>query len=172
MAWNASLVPPRRRPRRSRRTRRRRPSWLPVAGGGGGGGGGTPQNSTWTESARGIVWIESNRSRTWSAPAMTILTKRAGETRLYTMDFSNMPEIVGGDTLTGTPTWNCISAVGTGGKTSDLAFTSPALHAGNKGADVKIAGGVDGVTYGVSASVTTAAGYTLVGIGYLYIDDR
>jgi hypothetical protein len=103
---------------------------------------------------------------------MTILTKRAAEIRQYTLDFSLLPEIAAGDTLTGTPTWQCTTAIGTGGKTSDLAFTTPAVHPGNKAADVKIAAGLDGVTYTISATVTTTAGYTLVGIGYLYIDDR
>jgi hypothetical protein len=167
MPWDASLIPPRRRLRRCRRTRRPRPRWLPT-----GGSGGTPQYSTWTESARGIVWTESNRGISWSAPTMTILTKRAAESRRYTMDLSNLPEFAAGDTIASVTYVHCTTAVGTGGSTTDLTLGTISMHAGNKGVDVIIGAGIDGVTYTLAFAVLTVAGYTLVGIAYLYIDDR
>jgi hypothetical protein len=133
----------------------------------------------WTETARALTWqevarmptfIESARPNTWGTP-MTTLVKRAGETRLYTMDLSQLPEIAGGDTVSSVGTVG-VSVVGPVGASADLTISSKAVASGNKGAQFKIAGGTDGATYLISVTVTTTAGYTLVGIGYLYVDDR
>ena len=100
------------------------------------------------------------------------VTKRVAESRLYTMDFSNLPEIAAGDTVASVTSVTCTGAVGTGGSVSDLTLSNTAVHSGNKGADVRIAAGVDGITYQLSFKVLTTNGYTLVGVGYLYVDDR
>lgn len=126
---------------------------------------------TWTEEQRVPTWTEPNRGKTWSAPAMTILVKRASEVRLYTMDLANLPEISGGDTVSSVTSISCVGA-SVPGAPSDLTLTSKAVTANSKGAQCKIAGGNDGVTYILNFTVLTAAGYTLVGIGYLYVDDR
>ncbi len=133
----------------------------------------------WAEWARAIVWQEGERMLSWQETArpiiwsnpMTILTKRAGETRLYTMDLSQLPEITGGDTVSSVGTV-AVSVVGPLGASADLTISNKAVASGNKGAQFKIAGGTDSATYLISVTVTTAAGFTLIGIGYLYVDDR
>ncbi len=126
---------------------------------------------SWTELYRYYSWQEWNRSKTWSAPQMAALVKRAAEVRLYKMDLSLLPEIGGGDTVSSvtsvTASTNTAGAAG-----SDLTITNIGVASGNQGAQCKIAGGTDGATYQITFTVLTAAGYTLVGIGYLYIDDR
>ena len=86
------------------------------------------------------------------------------------MDLSLLPEMVGADTVASITSVTCINAVG--GLTSDLTITNTAVASGNKGAQAKIAGGQDGAQYIVSFKVLTTNGYTLIGIGYLYVDDR
>lgn len=130
------------------------------------------RGNKWTEVARMPSWAELARSNKWSAPTMATLSKRAGETRLYTMDLSNLPEIVGGDTIASVTTILCTGVVGTGGSTSDLTLSSKAVTSSNKGGQCKIAGGVDGCTYQLSFALLSTAGYTLVGIGYLLVEDR
>jgi len=115
------------------------------------------------------TWTEPDRGITWSAPTMTVLVKRAGEVRTYTMDLSNLPEISGGDTV------SAVSSVTAAAETpgaAALSISSTGVASGNKGATAIIAGGSDGATYLVSFTVTTAGGATLVGIGYLAINDR
>jgi len=102
---------------------------------------------------------------------MTALVKRAAETRLYTMDLSLLSEIVGGDTVASVTSVSQFIAA-SGLVSTDLTITSIAVAAGNKGVQCKIAGGTDGVQYLLSFKVLTTNGYTLIGIGYLYIDDR
>src|SRR5947209_5682245 len=55
----------------------------------------------WTEPGRSKSWTEPTRSATWTlafagSEAVTVLVKRAGESRTYSMDFSALPEISGG----------------------------------------------------------------------------
>jgi hypothetical protein len=100
------------------------------------------------------------------------LVKRAAEVRLYVMDLSALTEIVGGDTIASVTSIVCTEARGAGTATSDLALTSKAVASGNKGGQCKIAGGMDGGEYQLTFTLLTAAGYTLVGIGYLYVSDR
>jgi hypothetical protein len=102
---------------------------------------------------------------------MTILVKRAAEVRTYVMDLSALPEIVAGDTVASVSSITCTGA-SIGGGASDLTLTSKTTSSSTQGAQCKIAGGVDGITYTMAFTVITTAGYTLVGIGYLYIDDR
>lgn len=126
--------------------------------------------STWTELVRTTVWAEVNRSHKWSAPAMSTLVKRAAETRLYTMDLSALPEFA---TDTVTAVSSVVASTTTpGAGPSDLTISAKAVASGSKGATCKIAGGIDGATYLIEFTVTTANGYTLCGVGYLYVDDR
>jgi hypothetical protein len=128
---------------------------------------------SWQEAARSVAWQEVNRISRWSAPIMASLTKRAGETRLYTMDLSLLPEIVGGDTVSSVS--SVVVATSTpGAAPADLTISAIAVSASpaNKGAQCKVAGGIDGATYQLTFTVITAANYTLAGIGYIYIDDR
>ncbi len=136
---------------------------------------------TWTEADRSNTWVEANRVPTWtepdrgiewSAPDMATLVKRAGETRLYTMSMALLPEIAGGDTIASVTSILCTSVVSGPGATSDLTLSSKAVTSNSQGGQCKIAGGTDGVTYLLTFTLLTAAGNTLVGIGYLYVDDR
>jgi hypothetical protein len=124
----------------------------------------------WSEPNRSIVWTEINRTLKWSAPVMAILVKRAAEMRLYTMDLSALPEFAS-DTVTGV---NSVVAGTTtpGASPSDLTISAKAVASGSKGATCKIAGGLDGATYLIEFTVTTANGYTICGVGYLFVDDR
>ena len=87
------------------------------------------------------------------------------------MDLSQLPEMTGGDTVSSVGTV-AVSVVGNVGASADLTISNKAVASGNKGAQFKIASGTDGAQYLISVTVTTTAGYTLIGIGYLYIDDR
>ena len=73
---------------------------------------------------------------------MTVLVKRAGETRLYTMDLSQLPEMTGGDTVSSVGTV-AVSDIGNVGASADLTISNKAVASGNKGAQFKIAGGTD-----------------------------
>jgi hypothetical protein len=131
------------------------------------------RNIAWQEPLRNNAWQEVFRNNRWSAPIMATLVKRAGETRLYTMDLSLLPEIVGGDTVSSVNSVT-VTTSSVGAQPSDINITGVAVSASpaNKGAQCKVTGGIDGATYQLSFNVLTAAGYTLVGIGYIYIDDR
>jgi hypothetical protein len=152
-----------------------------LAGGVGMGGGGAPfMGGIWQEQARGVVWQEAqrlinwqeaNRSFKWQAPTMSILVKRAAEVRTYLMDLSQLPEIAGGDTVASVTMIVCVSA-SAGGATTDLTLSSKTTSSSPQGAQCKVAGGLDGITYLLEFTVATTAGYTLVGVGYLYVDDR
>ena len=124
----------------------------------------------WSEPGRAASWAEISRFLQWSAPAMSVLVKRAAETRLYTMDLSALPEFAG-DTVSAV-TSVVASTTTPGASSSDLTISSKAVASGSKGATCKIAGGIDGATYLIEFTVTTANGYTLCGVGYLFVDDR
>ncbi len=101
---------------------------------------------------------------------MAILVKRAAETRLYTMDLSALPEFA---TDSVTAVSSVVASTSTpGASPSDLTITAKTVASGSKGATCKIAGGLDGATYLIEFTVTTANGYTLCGVGYLFVDDR
>jgi len=102
---------------------------------------------------------------------MSALTKRSAETRLYTMDLSQLPEIVGGDTIAGI-TSVTVTTNTPGASPADLTTSALAVATGNTAVQCKISGGMDAAIYCVSFKAVTTAGYTLIGIGYLYIDDR
>jgi hypothetical protein len=100
-----------------------------------------------------------------------ILLKRTDESRVYTMDFSQMPELTAGDTLASVSYVHCINARGAGTSTTDLTITSPQLTANGKGAQANIAGGIDGGLYHVKFEVLTGAGHTLSDVGHLQVSD-
>jgi hypothetical protein len=125
----------------------------------------------WQEQDRESRWHAAVRNLTWSTATMAALVKRAAEVRLYKMDLSLLPEISGGDTVSSVTSVTAATTTA-GAAASDLTVTSTAVASGSQGAQCKIAGGTDNATYQISFTVLTAAGYTLVGIGYLYIDDR
>jgi hypothetical protein len=164
MAFDTSLFGRRRRRRPPvRRRGRRRGNPAPLLGAGGGGGGGSG-SSGWVENGRSTSWTEPGRASSWTAPSVTILVKRAAESRLYSMDFANLPEIAGGGALAAVTSVTATPAgltVGTG------------TIAGTK-VQVTISGGTDGVLYQVAFTATTNANpaATLVGIGYLLVDDQ
>jgi hypothetical protein len=162
MAFDASLFGRRRRRRPPvKRRGRRRPNPAPLLGGGGGSGG---KVNGWVENGRSASWTENGRASKWAAPSVTILVKRAAESRLYSMDFANLPEIAGGGALAAVTSVMASPAgltVGTG------------TISGTK-VQVTISGGTDGVLYQVLFTATTNANpaATLVGIGYLLVDDQ
>ncbi len=88
-----------------------------------------------------------------------VLTKYAAEARQYILDFSQMPEIVGGDTLasvtsvTATPSG---LTVGTGSISGATVL-------------VELSGGTSGTLYSVEAVVATTAGWVLAGVGQLSV---
>jgi hypothetical protein len=125
----------------------------------------------WQEPARGTTWTEAARMPTWSYPTMTYLVKRKTEQRLYIMDLSALPEIVAGDTIASVVAITCTGAT-PGGATTDLTLASKAVDSASKGGQCVISGGLDGITYQLTFELLTTAGYTLTGIGYLYVDDR
>src|SRR5580700_5459794 len=100
------------------------------------------RSATWQESNRVPTWTESARGVTWSAPNMATLVKRAGETRLYTMDMSLLPEIVAGDTVASVTSILCTSVVSGPGATADLTLSSKAVTSNSKGSQCKVAGGI------------------------------
>jgi hypothetical protein len=195
MTWDPTQSLRRKKPLRRRRWQKKQRNYAALLGGSGGGGGSTsaallarrrkkyrrprvihrgrsipaglllvPVVPGWVESARGVIFTESSRARTWTAPTMSILVKRAAESRVYSMDFSQLPEIVGGAALAGVTAVTASPAgltVGTG------------TIAGNT-VQVTLSGGTDGVLYQISFTATTNASppATLVGIGYLLVDDQ
>jgi hypothetical protein len=124
---------------------------------------------TWAEVLRNVAFMEPSRGNQWSTPTMTVLVKRAGEVRLYSMSLANLPEISSGDTVSAVASVTA-TALSTGA--AALTLTNEAVTGSSQGAQCQIAGGTDGVTYQIVFTVTTAGGWTLVGIGYLLIDDQ
>jgi hypothetical protein len=194
MVWDPTQVPPPRKKPRRRRWRKKVRNYAAILGSSGGGGGGATDVSslflrkpkrrrprprrrpfgrtatlltpwlafpTWFEPARGTTWAEAARQRNWTAPTMAILVKRAAENRTYWMDMSNLPEVQSGQTLS-SPT---VTATPFG-----LTLGSPTIS-GNK-VQVTISSGTDGVLYTLSFQCATSGGATLVGIGYLMVDDQ
>jgi hypothetical protein len=114
------------------------------------------------------IWTEPARALTWTAPTMTVFTKRAGEVRSYALSFANLPEITGGQQLTGitSVTANIVTNLAGAGN-----LTVGASTLSGSSVQVLLSGGTDGVTYQIVFTVTTNAGVTLVGIGYLLVED-
>jgi hypothetical protein len=120
----------------------------------------------WTEPNRGNTWTEETRSATWtpasSGGALAILVKRASESRTYSMDFSNLPEISGGGSIS--------SITSVVASPNDLTVGATSIS-GNK-AQAVLSAGTDGTQYTVTFTIVTSGGSTLLGIGYLLVDDQ
>jgi hypothetical protein len=112
-------------------------------------------------------WIEDPRGITWSAPVATTLVKRPAESRFYTMDLSQLPELAGGDTISSVKAV-AASVPGAGA----LTVGSPSIVNSSTGVQVQVSGGTVGATYTVSFTVATAAGSTLGGVGYVNVSDQ
>lgn len=98
------------------------------------------------------------------------LRKQPAESRLYDMDFS--PRIATGEDLSGTPTVTEKTIdQSTGVKTSstDLTFGTATILL--QAAQVRIAGGLDGVLYEVTFLASTTLGNTVEAEGLLLVQD-
>jgi hypothetical protein len=93
---------------------------------------------------------------------LAILVKRAGESRTYSMDFSNLPEISGGGSIS--------SITSVTASPSDLTVGVTSIS-GNK-AQAVLSAGSDGTQYTVTFTILTSGGSTLIAIGYLMVDDQ
>lgn len=101
----------------------------------------------------------------------TTLVKRSAENRLYSFDFSNFPEITGGETLASVSGTITIAAVQPGTvAASTLTQVGNATLAGSK-ANVRFSGSTVGATYTLICTATTNAGNVLNCVGNLYVDD-
>lgn len=98
----------------------------------------------------------------------TRLTKRAGETRTYTFDFTPFAEIVAGDTLTGTPAVAVANTVTGGTGTAPTAGT-PALASPAVKVTVTLSGGTEGTCWLVTCTCGTVGGAVLVCEGLLFV---
>lgn len=100
----------------------------------------------------------------------TRLIKRAGETRQYTFDFSQFPEIAGGDTLTGVAT---VSATNLNSSSTDIGPTlgNPTILAGGKTVSCVISGGTDGNTWRMECTCNTVGGFILICTGQLTVSE-
>jgi hypothetical protein len=78
------------------------------------------------------------------------------------MDFSVLPEISGGGAIS--------SVTSVTASPSDLTVGATSIS-GSK-AQAVLSGGTDGLQYTVAFTVATSGGSTLVGIGYLMVDDQ
>jgi hypothetical protein len=97
----------------------------------------------------------------------TQLDKRAAEIRRYTFDFSLFPEIVAGDTLTGTPVITLEQTLPKG--TVAVAPVATSIVRATSAVTCVMTGGEDGSSWRVECTCTTTGGFTLVCVGYLRI---
>jgi hypothetical protein len=93
------------------------------------------------------------------------LTKQPAESRLYTMDFSNL--LGSGESVAGNPTM--FQELEGGTATTDLTFSDHAYTASL--AQVRIEGGTDQTLYKVTYRVTTDLLNTLEAEGWLWVED-
>jgi hypothetical protein len=83
-----------------------------------------------------------------------------GERRVYTFDFSQMPELaVAGETLA--------AAVSVTAEPDGLIVGIPTLNQPANGVEVEVTGGVSPVTYTLKATTQTSGGHLLCGYGLL-----
>lgn len=125
---------------------------------------------TFTERARSLVFLEQSRGVTFEEPGrflvfnsrkgtmpITTRTKRPSEVRVYEYDFSLFPEIVGGDTLSGTPTYTVVTGDG------ELDAGSPSRSGDS--CLVSLSNGTDAETYLTEMLCATNSGATLSCVG-------
>jgi hypothetical protein len=99
------------------------------------------------------------------------LVKRSAENRQYTFDFSNFPEITGGETLASVTATITVAAVQPATVAANtLTQVGNATLSGSK-ANVRFSGGSPGATYTLICTATTNAGNVLNCVGNLYVDD-
>jgi hypothetical protein len=93
------------------------------------------------------------------------LCKFPGEMMVFAFDLSEQPEIVAGDTLSGTPTvaHTLVSGSGT------LTLGSPSIS-GSK-IQLQVSGGTNGATWKLVVTVATLGGSTICAKGLLKIDE-
>lgn len=112
------------------------------------------------ESARGIIFRDARavtfNSRRGCMPMITRV-KRPGETRTYVYDYSDFPEIVDGDTLSGTPTVNIVTG------DDELTAGSPARSGDT--VEVTYSAGTSGVEYLTESLCNTNSGAILSCVG-------
>jgi hypothetical protein len=123
---------------------------------------------TWEAEGRGNEWDSDNRTFKWSADVAEFLTKRSGETRNYTMDFSALPELQSG-TLSGLTS---VTATALTVGAANVTLGSSALGSDGKSATVWISAGVSGASYKITFTVTVAGGTVLEDFGYLLVEDE
>lgn len=100
-----------------------------------------------------------------SVTAPQFLEKQPGETRAYSMDFSNL--------MSSNETISSVSTVASelrGGATSDLTISSETIS--GQTVQMNIAGGTDGNVYRVEVTIITSASQILEGDGMLRVRDK
>lgn len=124
--------------------------------------------TVWYAPDRGNVWYSLFRALIWEAPVATTLTKRSGETRQYTMDFSALPELQSAS-LAGVA--SVVSTVLTVGA-NNVTLTNPAVGSNGKTATITLSGGTPGATYQIAFTVNLTGGIVLEDFGYLLVEDE
>lgn len=90
-------------------------------------------------------------------------SKLAGETKTYTFDFTSD---LGSATIS---TQSCTAAVFSGTDASPSSILSGSASASGAVVSQKITGGVEGVLYDVTCSITTSDGQTLQKVGLIAV---
>lgn len=123
---------------------------------------------TWYAQGRDNEWDSDARFLQWSADVAAFLTKRSGETRQYTMDFSALPELQNANLASVSSVTASALTVGA----SNVTLGVSALGSDGKSATVWISGGVSGASYKITFTVTIAGGTVLEDFGYLLVEDE
>jgi len=127
-----------------------------------------PRGLIWVEDSRGLIWTEDARGLVWSGDCMLTLTKRQAESAPYAYDFATDEVVASGDPVA-TITDVAIEAVDPSDATLPI-LGIPQLA--DTQVTVVLDQGQDDAIYKLSFTVMTLAGYTRVGLGQLYIQDR
>jgi len=91
--------------------------------------------------------------------------KQSGETRTYTMDFSNL--MASDETIASITS---VTSELRGGGTTDLTITGEAIS--SQTVTMKIAGGTDRKVYRIEVTIVTSGTQILIGDGMLRIMDK
>lgn len=100
----------------------------------------------------------------------SILEKQPDESRLYTVDFSNFPEIKNGEVITNVNSKNYSIYRGSS-ETLSLVLKGEVISSDQKKAQLRIEDGTDGLIYKVTITIETDQGNILEGDGYLRVID-
>lgn len=123
---------------------------------------------SWPSEARGIEWVALDRLLVWKPDMTNFLTKHSAETRQYTMDFSQLPELSSNSITSVTSVASNVLTVGA----SNVSLSGPAVGSNGKTATVWISGGQSGANYQIVFTVTVAGGTVLEEFGYLLVEDE